>query len=105
VAKAKSWQNESRFTFTCVRCGVTSEVELQSELDLAGSSRSSNPTKVWVAWFAKVLITGDIIEAQVSIDPSEVRMVEGIEHLCAELKTIVITHFPVLYYGEIKVLA
>lgn len=65
---------------------TNSEVELQSELDLARSSRRSNPTKVWVEGFAKVLVPSDIVQAQAGIDTVEICMVEGIEHLCGSPK-------------------
>jgi hypothetical protein len=74
------------------------KVELQSELNLARPSRRSNPTKVWVERFAKVLVASDIVQAQAGIDTIEIRMVEGIEQLRTELKAIAIMHFPVLDY-------
>ena len=82
----------------------TSKAELHSELDLARSARRCNPTKVCVEGFAKVLVPSDIVQAQAGIDTIEIRMVEGIEHLRAELKALVIMHSPVLCYREIKVL-
>jgi len=60
---------------------LVSEAKLQCKLNLARSSRSSDPTKVWVEWFAKVLVPGDIVQTKVGINPLEICMVEGVEHL------------------------
>ena len=61
--------------------------------------------KFWVVWLAEVLITGNLPRPKKAINELEIRMVEGVEHFHAELKSVMFPHYPVLCHRDIKVLA
>ena len=75
--------------------GTISEVELNTELDIARSSVTIQPAKVSILKPSK--LPGSIeAGTQARIEPVEVRMIEEIEHLCAELNTIALLDLPIL---------
>jgi len=83
-----------------VQPGLTiSEVELQTELDIARP-----PVAIQTAKVAVGSIPGKSIDAKARIEAIKAYMVEEIKHLRTELNSVALFKSPVLGNGEINVL-
>ena len=98
-------------------CRTISEVELDPELNVARSAITTEMAKVTVCSgkctleftlrAARKGLTGAAtvgLERQVGIESVEIRVIEKIEHLGAELNAIFLLEFPILGDREINVL-